>query len=344
MIVNAHKGKLYNFKFSLISISIMSNFDDLFSFTAADALAATVSKKTTYSNKFETYRPSILDEKCVDETYRALIRFIPFVYENKKQTIIERWECYLKDVNGENGVFVVSPKTIKKNCPMRTLSWKLHESDNAIDNANSKKINVYQQWYALIEIVKDVQHPDYEGKYMIYQFGAKIYDKIKEALEGSEYTDPINPFDFEEAPLFEIKLTKGNQKMDNGKIVANYDACKFIQKTAPLHFGDGLTFDGSNEMKNAFIEWLEKDAPKINNYQWKDWSDELTEKVNTNLATYVSGYSAPRTITAKVNESIKNIVDDTPKYDEPKVPIVEDDLSENISTDDDAWVDQILNG
>ena len=324
----------------------MSNFDELLStFTAAEALAETVSKKTTYSNKFETYRPSISDEKCIDETYRALIRFIPFVYENKRQTIIERWECYLKDVNGENGVFVVSPKTIKKNCPMRTLSWKLHESDNAIDKANSKKINVYQQWYALVEIVKDVQHPEYEGKYMIYQFGAKIYDKIKEALEGSEYTDAINPFALDDAPLFEIKLTKGNQKMDNGKNVANYDACKFISKTAPLHFGDGLTFDGSSEMKNAFIQWLENDAPKINNYQWKDWSDELTEKVNTNLATYTSGYSAPRTTTAKANEAIKNIVDNTPKYTEPQVSIDDNDVPEgNVSTDDDAWVDAILNG
>ena len=255
----------------------MSNFDELFNFTVADALAETESKKTKFTNKYETYRPSIKDEKCQDETYRALIRFVPFVYENKMRTTIERWECYLKDVNGEIGVFVVSPKTIDKSCPMRTLSWKLHESDNAIDKANSKKINVYQQWYALVEIVKDVQHPEYEGKFMIYQFGAKIYDKIKEAMKGSDYTDPINPFAFDDAPLFEIKLTKGYHKMENGVVVANYDGCKFIPKTAPLHFGEDMTFDGSLEMKKAFVELLEKDAPKFNNYQWKEWSEEVTE-------------------------------------------------------------------
>ena len=328
----------------------MSNLDELFSFTAEDALAVTESKKISYTNKNETYRPSIKDEKCVDETYRALVRFVPFVYENKMRTTIERWECYLKDVNGDNGVFVVSPKTIGKSCPMRTLSWKLHESENAIDKTNSKKINVYQQWYALVEIVKDVQHPDYEGKFMIYQFGAKIYDKIKEAMKGSDYSDPINPFDFEDAPLFEIKLTKGNQKMDNGTVVANYDGCKFIPKTAPLHFGDGMTFDGSMEMKKAFVEWLEKDAPQINNYQWKEWTDELTEKVNTNLATFTSGYSAPRTPVAKVKESIANIVDTTPttpKYTETRATSDEDDVeipSGDVSEDDDAWVDSILNG
>ena len=324
----------------------MSNFDELFNFTVADALAETESKKKAFTNKFETYRPSIKDEKCQDETYRALVRFVPFVYENKMRTTIERWECYLKDVNGENGIFVVSPKTIGKTCPMRTLSWKLHESDNAIDKTNSKKINVYQQWYALVEVVKDVQHPDYEGKFMIYQFGAKIYDKIKEAMKGSDYSDPINPFDFEDAPLFEIKLTKGNQKMDNGVAVANYDGCKFIPKTAPLHFGEGLTFDGSMEMKKAFIEWLEKDAPQINNYQWKEWSDELTEKVNTNLATFTSSYSAPRTPVAKAKEVIENIVDTTPTYATTTRATVDDtDIPENdFSADDDAWVDSILNG
>lgn len=325
----------------------MSNFDELFNFTVADALAETESKKTSFTNKFETYRPSIKDGKCVDETYRALVRFIPFVYENKMHTTIERWECFLKDVNGNNGVFVVSPKTIGKSCPMRTLSWKLHESENAIDKANSKKINVYQQWYALVEIVKDVQHPEYEGKFMIYQFGAKIYDKIKEALKGSDYTDPINPFAFDDAPLFEIKLTKGNQKMDNGGAVANYEGCKFITKTAPLHFGEGYTFDGSLEMKKAFVEWLEKDAPQINNYQWKEWTDEITEKVNTNLATFTSSYVAPRTTVAKVKEEIKNVADTTSEDLDYTIPQSEDTNDDSpdadISADDDAWVDAILN-
>ena len=327
----------------------MSNFEDLFNFTVADALAETESKKTAFSNKYETYRPSIKDEKCQDETYRALIRFIPFFYENKPRTTIERWECYLKDVNGENGVFVVSPKTVEKTCPMRNLSYKLYTSDNAIDKANSKKINVYQQWYALVEIVKDVQHPEYEGKFMIYQFGAKIFDKIKEAMKGSDYTDPINPFDFNDAPLFEIKLTKGNQKMDNGSVVANYDGCKFIPKTAPLHFGDGMTFDGSMEMKKAFIDWIENGAPKINNYQWKEWTDEITEKVNTNLATFTNSYTAPRTTVAKAKEVVSSVaeIDTTYVKEESRPTVVSDDVilpEDNVSDEDDAWVDSILNG
>ena len=47
----------------------MTNLDELFSFTAADALAETESKKTNFSGNSEIYKPSIKDEKCKDEKY-----------------------------------------------------------------------------------------------------------------------------------------------------------------------------------------------------------------------------------------------------------------------------------
>lgn len=323
----------------------MNNLDELFSFSAADALAETESKKKSYSYE-GVYKPSINDEKCKDQNYRSLIRFIPFIHEGKRKTVISRWECFLKDVNDQNGVFVVSPKTAGKKCPMREMSYKLYKSDNAIDVANSKKINVYQQWYAIIEVVKDGQHPEYEGKHFIYQFGAKIYQKIEDAMKGSEYKDPINPFDFFNARLFEINLTKDNKKMNNGREVMNYDSCGFIEKTAPIHFGDGMTLSADNESKKAFIEWLDNDAPKISNYFFKEWDAELTEKVNTNLATYVSGYSAPKTTVAKAKELINEI--ETPSKKAAPVAatvsaaVVEEEET-SVTDEDDAWVDSILN-
>ena len=186
------------------------NFNELFgSFSAADALAATeTSNNSGYSGRADLFKPSIKDEKCTDQNYRALIRFIPFFHEGKWRTTVSRWECFLKDVNGENGIFVVSPKTDGKKCPMRNLSYKLYTSDSAIDKENSKKINVYQQYYALIEVVKDVQHPEYDGKVFIYQFGQKINDKIEAAMKSTEFTEGFNPFDLYDGRLFEINITK----------------------------------------------------------------------------------------------------------------------------------------
>lgn len=337
----------------------MENLDDLFKFTAADALVETESKKkSSYSSSEGLYKPNIKDDKCKDQNYKSLVRFVPFIIDGKVKTTVERWECFLKDVNDQNGIFVISPKTNGKRCPMRDMSYKLYTSESAIDKANSKKIKVYQQWYAIIEIIKDVQHPEYEGKHMIYQFGAKIHDKIEAAMKGGEYSTPINPFDFFKARCFEINLTKDSKKMENGNEVMNYENCGFVEKTSPIHFtdeeGNKITLDTDIESKKAFMEWLEKRAPKISDYfYYKEWDAETTERVNTNLATYVSGYSAPKTTVAKAKEIINEISDDNTKSQKPspnpKSVVVEidddeDDNTEEASTDDDAWVDSILNG
>lgn len=326
------------------------NFNELFgNFSAADALAATETKKSSnFSGNPDLYKPSIKDEKCVDKNYRSLVRFIPFFHEGKWRTTLSRWECFLKDVNDENGIFVVSPKTNNEKCPMRSLSYQLYKSDSAIDRENSKKINVYQQYYALIEVVKDVQHPDFDGKFFIYQFGQKINDKLESAMKSTEFTDGFNPFDLWSGKLFEINLTKGEQKMDNGREVANYDACRFIDKTAPIHFGEGQTLERNETSQKAFFEWLEKDAPKIKDYLWKPWDSATTEKVNTNLATFKSGYTAPRSTVASAKEAV-NIVAETsvpaPKPAPTPTPVVDDLPADEstVSADDDAWINSVLN-
>lgn len=330
---------------STVDLDVNAIFDSFTTESAADTLKE---KKSNFTNE-NLYKPNIKDEKCKDMNYKALVRFIPFIHENKVHTTIERWECFLKDVDGNNGVYVISPKTVGKKCPMRDLSWRLYNSDNAIDKVNSKKINVYQQWYALVEIVSDPQHPEYEGTTKIYQFGKKIYDKIVEATKGSEYKDAINPFDFFNARLFEIRLSKGNQKMDNGGTVTNYDACGFIERTAPIHFGDGQTLDKDIESKKNFMKWLEDGAPKITEYFFKEWDDELTNKVNTNLASFISGYTspAPKSSTSKAKEVVKELIEEdkhessTPKKKSEPEPEIEPDETE-VTDDDDEWVKSVL--
>lgn len=326
------------------------NFNELFgSFSAADALAATETQKSTgFSGNADLYKPSIKDEKCKDMNYRSLIRFIPFFHEGKWRTTLMRWECYLKDVNGENGIFVVSPKTDndKRRCPMRSLSYQLYTSESAIDKENSKKISVYQQYYALVEVVKDVQHPEYDGKVFIYQFGKKINDKLESAMKSTEFTDGFNPFDLFDARLFEINLTKGDQKMDNSKIVANYDACRFIDRTAPIHFGDGLTLSQDDaSTQKAFLVWLDTDAPKIKDYLWKEWDAETTEKVNTNLATYKSGYVAPKTTITKAKEKVAEATKETdmPDFTNPEPAKASEPETTAVSAEDEDWINSILN-
>ncbi len=342
------------------------NFNELFgNFSAADALAATETNNTSsFSGRSGLYKPSIKDEKCTDQNYRALVRFIPFFHEGKWRTTVCRWECFLKDVNGENGIFVVSPKTDNKKCPMRALSYKLYTSDSAIDKENSKKIQVYQQYYALVEVVKDVQHPEYDGKFFIYQFGQKINDKLENAMKSTEFTEGFNPFALYDGRLFEINMTKDASKKMEGsnRAVANYDACRFIEKTAPIHFtvGDEVRTLESNdrESQKAFFNWLEKDAPKIKDYFWKEWDAETTAKVNANLATYTSGYVAPRTTTAQAQETVaaattSSPINTAPAVEPESIPTYTgEDMPEfsnggdatDVSTENDDWINSVLNG
>ena len=106
------------------------NFNELFgSFSAADALAATETKKNTNFSSEGLYKPSIKDEKCTDMNYRALVRFIPFYHEGKWRTTVSRWECYLKDVNGvRKYVFTWLGHVCKMNNKKNGFS-KLYESE-----------------------------------------------------------------------------------------------------------------------------------------------------------------------------------------------------------------------
>ena len=207
--------------------------------------------------------------------------------------------------------------------------------------------------------MKDVQHPEYDGKAFIYQFGQKIHDKIESAMAKTEFTEGFNPFDLYAGRLFEINLTKDSKKMDNDKTVTNYDACRFIEKSAPIHFTVGeetkeLKAD-DRESQKALFNWLEKDAPKIKDYFWKEWDSETTARVNKNLATYTSGYEAPRTTTASAIESVNEVtktVKESPKPAEPVQDIsdypsdvnIPADDSTSVSPEDDDWINSVLNG
>ena len=71
---------------------------------------------------------------------------------------------------------------------------------------------------------------------------------------------------------------------------------------------------------DEYIKWLNEEAPKINSYQYKEWDQETIDKVNKNLATYTSSYSAPRPTVAAVNEAVKEIIENQNSGDSKPEP------------------------
>jgi hypothetical protein len=261
--------------------------DDLFGFSADDVLNEN-KKHSTGSFSEDLYRPNQKDAK--DGIYRASLRFIPFINsDGRPQSCLEKWEAYPKDINGQNGFYVDSLRNEHKSCPINDLYWKLRKSNSAADQENAKNIQVKQNWYSLVQIIKDPQHPELNGKTMIYKYGKQIHDKITEIATTTDISEGQNPFGLFEAPTFELTINT------NAAGYTNYTTSKFNGKTAPITF-NGKVLTDDEGVKAEFLNWLKNDAPDINRFAYKPWDEETRAKVMANLATYTNGKTATATV------------------------------------------------
>ena len=112
----------------------------------------------------DIYKPTADEGK--DGTYKALIRFVPNP-KNPRNSLVKKYVHWLTDAAGE-GKLVDSPTSIGEKCPIAEAFFKLRKSDSAVDRKIADKLKRREQYYALIKIIKDPQHPEFEGQYKIF--------------------------------------------------------------------------------------------------------------------------------------------------------------------------------
>ncbi|MFV2014726.1 MAG: hypothetical protein ACC656_04820 [Candidatus Heimdallarchaeota archaeon] len=171
------------------------------------------------------YRPDVKDGDP-DKGYVAKIRFLPNF--SRKETVgdsaMEKLTHYVK-IEGHdqiNGALDCN-KNFGENCPICNLYWKLKNSRSVIDQEKANLINRSISYYSYILILEDPQHPEYEGKIMIFQYGVKIANKIKEEKMGM-YGKKCNVFDLAEGKDFLLVVKKLGEWN-------NYDSSKFLEFT-----------------------------------------------------------------------------------------------------------------
>jgi hypothetical protein len=101
------------------------------------------------------------------------------------------------------------------------------QANKDIVGKQKRKLN----YIANVYIVSDPKHPENEGQVKLFRFGAKIFDKLTEAMNPQfEDESPINPFDLWKGANFKLKIRKveGYQ---------NYDKSEF-ESAAPLSSDD----------------------------------------------------------------------------------------------------------
>lgn len=242
----------------------MSNLD-IFNLDAEAFVTPTA--KQGGGKDLEFYKPYPEDGK--DGVYKSLIRFVPNP-ANPAKSKIHKYYVYLNDPVSGNAFSADCPSTVGKRSILKDLFWKLKNSHSAADQELAKKFSRKEDYYSLVQIVQDKNKPELEGKVMIFKFGKKLNDLIEAQLQP-EYGDPCNPYDLFEGREFAVQVRKVGDWN-------NYDLCSFIGEKTPIKIA-GKPMKKNQEDMNAILEYLNEGPKNLTSFDYKDWDDEMTDKV-----------------------------------------------------------------
>lgn len=243
--------------------------------------------ETASSNKEDViYKPTADDGK--DGTYKALVRFVPNP-ENPRKSLIRKYVHWMTDASG-SGRLVDSPASVGEKCIIQDAFFRLRKSDSAVDRKMSEKLKRREQYYSLIQIIKDPQRTELEGKYMIFKFGYKIKEKIDEELKPS-FGESTQVFDLFEGKNFELIITRQGE-------FNNYDKSKFSSSKSAVII-NGAPAERTKEVMATIKAGLDT-APKLEPYEYKQWDDQTRDFVHSVLGQYMNPGSAISAVTSRL--------------------------------------------
>lgn len=217
----------------------------------------------------DTYEPSA--DKGTDGTYEAVVRFLPY-YKNASLSKVHKYRIWVQDPTEEKGFYVDCPSSVGKKSILKDLYWKLKKSNSAHEQEIAESFSRADTYYSLIQVIEDKHQPDLVGKIMVFRFGIKINQKIESLLKPTRGV-PVNPFDLFEGKEFNIKITK-KQKWNN------YDLCEFIGDRCPITLpGEKTPIQKTQEDKTKVLNWLKENSPEMEKFEFREWDEELTERV-----------------------------------------------------------------
>ena len=244
----------------------------------------------------EEYSPSAAKGK--NNVYQSVIRFVPW-WKNPKQSLIDKWTCWLTDPVTDRGRFVDCPSSVGKPSPLQDMYWKLKKSDSV---ALQKKADIFSRrhsYAALIQVIKDENNPEMEGKILTWRFGVKIWEKINAELKPV-IGDKHDPFDILNGKAFALIITKVSG-------YNNYDQSKFVDKRIPLCIPneDGKLIPIKPDADKKFVfDWVKENSPNLEKYSYKEWDQEVHDYVN-HVITAVTGQASKATTVASVKNDGK---------------------------------------
>jgi len=204
-----------------------------------------------------------------DGVYKSLVRFLPNI-TNPKKSKIHQYYVWLKDpVDGANHK-AICPSTVGKKSILKDIFWKLKNSASAKDQELAKAFSRKEDFYSLIQVVKDSNRPDLEGKIMIFKFGRKVNDMIEQQIKP-EFGNPSNPYDLFEGKNFGLHVRKVGEWN-------NYDLCQFVGDKMPLMI-EGNPVERTEEGRDNVTSYLKTGPLDLDKFDYNDWSAEEHDKI-----------------------------------------------------------------
>lgn len=228
------------------------------------------------------YRPKITDKK---KGYTATIRFLPNLSKDGKvlQAAIEKHQHYVDFKNHpELSGYYDCMKNFTDKCDFCTMYWKLKNSKNASDVEKAELISRNTKYYSYILVIEDEQNRDLEGKIMIYPYGYKIKEKIKDQKDGISGPS-CNVFDLANGKEFRLVMKQLGE-------FPNYDSSTFLE-VSPISIQGHkvpVTVDektGKNKITNPKVQekvrqFLADRTVELEDHQAKQWTAEEAYKVS----------------------------------------------------------------
>lgn len=268
------------------------NFDSLFT--------PNVEAKEQTSKNADEYQPSA--DKGVNGVYQAIIRFIPWWQDPTHGSIQEKWTLWLVDPITERGRLIDCPSSIGKPSVLQDMYWKLKKSDNVSMQSKAEVFSRRHSYASLIQVIKDKQNPELDGKILVYRYGVKLWEKINAELKpliGEKH----DPFDIVNGKPFGLVITKvsGYNNYDQSKFISDHK----IPLCIPNEKGKLIPITANSDKKKVF-EWVKENSPDLSKYAYKEWNQEVHDYVNG----VISAVTGETTISQNYAGVINNDNDD----------------------------------
>jgi hypothetical protein len=245
--------------------NVESNYDAFFT--------PGVEAPTTSSKQTEEYNPSA--DKGKGGLYQSVIRFVPWHQDPKHGSIQEKWVSYLVDPVTQRGRYVDCPSSVGKLSPLQDIYWKLRKNESVQMQKLAVNFSRRHSYASLVQIIRDENNPELEGKIMVFRYGVKIWEKMNSELKPviGEVQDPFDIIGGKAFALIISKISGFN----------NYDQSKFVDKRIPLCIpnaeGKLIPITPQSDKKEVF-EWVKTQSPDLSKYAYKEWDQDIYDYVN----------------------------------------------------------------